>query len=81
MNRMVSWMTEACKTCRFRLNNDDGECIFCRTRNDLVLYIQSDTRRRAGFANQVGTDVSKALEAVEWGWSLISDAVLFNFIL
>jgi len=37
---MVSWMTEACKTCRFRLNRGDGECIFCRTRNDLVLYIQ-----------------------------------------
>ena len=46
-----------------------------------MLYIQSDMRRRAIFANRVGTDVSKALEAVEWGWALISDAVLFDFIL
>jgi len=78
---MISWMIESCKICRFRLNTDDGECIFCRTRNGLVLYIQSDTRRGARFANQVGTDVSKALETVEWRWVLISDAVLFDFIL
>ena len=37
---MISWMTETCKICRSRLNTDDGECIFCRTRNDLVLCVQ-----------------------------------------
>ncbi len=42
---------------------------------------KSGTRRRARFANQVGLVVSEALEAVEWGWVLISDAVLFDFIL
>ena len=42
---------------------------------------KSATRGRARFANQEGLDVSEALEALEWRWVLISDAVLFDFIL